>query len=110
MEDIIKLQNVVLRHPDVQFAEPMNWTLHTGEHWAVIGPNGSGKTVFIDTLTGKYAIRGGIREYPWFEENKKNVSETLKVMAFRDIYSLQETTETLVTNKDGILRNLNLRQ
>lgn len=88
MGTFIHLHEVVLRHPDVQFTEPLNWQLQTGEHWAVIGPNGSGKTIFIDTLTGKYAVRSGVREYPLLEAKGLKVSETVKTMAFRDISSL----------------------
>lgn len=88
MNTLIQLNDVVLRHPDVQFSEPINWQIQSGEHWAVIGPNGSGKTVFTDTLTGKYALRSGSREYPLFDETGIKVSEAIKSMAFRDISSL----------------------
>jgi len=88
MDTLINLHEVVLRHPDVQFTEPLNWQIQTGEHWAVIGPNGSGKTVFIDTLTGKYALRSGTRAYPLFDNSGCKVSEAIKSMAFRDISSL----------------------
>jgi molybdate transport system ATP-binding protein len=93
MDKLIRLHEVVLRHPDVQFSEPLNWQIQSGEHWAVIGPNGSGKTVFIDTLTGKYALRTGIREYPLFEATACKVSEAIKAMAFRDISSLSNDYE-----------------
>lgn len=88
MDELILLQDAILRNPDVQFAEPLEWCLRPGEHWAIIGPNGSGKSTFIDTLTGKNALRSGTISYPWFADNDMSVSEGLKVMAFRDIYSL----------------------
>ncbi|MDD2611249.1 MAG: ATP-binding cassette domain-containing protein [Bacteroidales bacterium] len=88
MDTLIRLHDAVLRHPNVQFTEPINWEIQTGEHWAVIGPNGSGKTVFIDTLTGKYALRTGTCEYPLFETTGCKVSEAIKTMAFRDISNL----------------------
>jgi len=94
MDSLINLHEVVLRHPDVQFTKPLNWQIQTGEHWAVIGPNGSGKTVFIDTLTGKYALRSGTREYPLFEKTGCKVSEVIKSMAFRDISSLSNDYQT----------------
>ena len=85
---LIKLHEVVLRHPDMQFSESLNWSLYPGEHWAFIGPNGSGKTRFIDVLTGKLALKSGIREYPLLESLGLPVSEAVKAMAFRDISSL----------------------
>lgn len=36
--------NMVLRH--------LNWTLHKNEHWLIRGPNGSGKTTFLELITG----------------------------------------------------------
>lgn len=88
MLPLIRLHDVVLRHPDVQFSESLNWSLYPGEHWAFIGPNGSGKTLFIDALTGKLALKTGIRDYPLLESLDLPVSEAVKAMAFRDITSL----------------------
>ncbi len=88
MIPLIRLHEVVLRHPDVQFSDSLNWSLFPNEHWAFIGPNGSGKTLFIDVLTGKLALKSGIREYPLLDELGLPVSEAVKAMAFRDITSL----------------------
>jgi len=89
----IQLHEVILRHPDVKFTEPINWQIKPGEHWAIIGPNGAGKTVFIDTLTGKYALYSGKREYPLFEATNCKASEAIRTMAFRDISSLTNDYE-----------------
>jgi molybdate transport system ATP-binding protein len=88
MIPLIRLHDVVLRHPDVQFATSLNWSLYPGEHWAFIGPNGSGKTLFIDAVTGKLALKSGLRDYPLLESLGLPVSEAVKAMAFRDITSL----------------------
>lgn len=36
--------NVVFEH--------LNWTIRPGEHWQVVGPNGSGKTCLLTLITG----------------------------------------------------------
>jgi len=93
MIPLIRLHEVVLRHPDMQFSESLNWSLYPGEHWAFIGPNGSGKSLFIDAITGKLALKSGIREYPLLESLGLPVSEAVKSMAFRDITSLTSDYE-----------------
>lgn len=88
MLPLIELHEVVLRHPDVQFSFPLNWSLYPGEHWAIIGPNGSGKTLFIDAIIGKLALKSGTREYPLLDALGLPVSEAVRAMAFRDITAL----------------------
>jgi len=88
MIPLIRLHEVVLRHPDVQFSESLNWSLYPGEHWVFIGPNGSGKSLLIDAVTGKLALKSGIRDYPLLDSLGLPVSEAIKAMAFRDITSL----------------------
>lgn len=88
MSPIIQLHEVVLRHPDLQFAQPLSWTLLPGEHWAFIGPNGSGKTRFVDLLSGRLAVKTGSLEYPLLVSLEIRVSESIKTMAFKDISSL----------------------
>ena len=32
--------------------DKLTWTLYAGEHWLIRGPNGSGKTTFLELITG----------------------------------------------------------
>ena len=48
---------IILRSADVALAghtvlHDLNWELRPGEHWAIIGANGSGKTSFLRLLAG----------------------------------------------------------
>ncbi|NDV79932.1 ATP-binding cassette domain-containing protein [Dysgonomonas sp. 511] len=85
---ILKISEATTRLQQVRFSAPISWELKTGEQWAVIGRNGSGKTLFTDTMTGKYALSAG--EILCFDENgeKASVYATVKSVAFRDIYSI----------------------
>ena len=62
-------------------AEPVNFTLEEGEHIAIIGRNGSGKSMFVDILTGRHPAFPDMVEYG-FDEPYNN----LKHISFRDTY------------------------
>ena len=62
-------------------AEPVNFTLEKGEHIAIIGRNGSGKSMFVDILTGRHPAFPDMVKYG-FDEPYNN----LKHITFRDTY------------------------
>ena len=62
-------------------AEPVDFTLEEGEHIAIIGRNGSGKSMFVDMLTGRHPAYPGMVTYS-FDEPYNN----LKHITFRDTY------------------------
>ena len=39
--------------PQTRMKQPVDFTLCQGEHIAIMGPNGGGKTSLVDLLTGK---------------------------------------------------------
>ncbi|MBQ9260544.1 MAG: ATP-binding cassette domain-containing protein [Prevotella sp.] len=62
-------------------AEPVNFCLEEGEHIAIIGRNGAGKTMFVDMLTGKHPAFPDMVRYGFDEPYNK-----LKYISFRDTY------------------------
>jgi molybdate transport system ATP-binding protein len=51
-EKLIEMHNVTVGWDDHKVLVNMNWTLRKGEHWLIRGPNGSGKTTFLELITG----------------------------------------------------------
>lgn len=49
---LIQMKNVNVGWGDNQVLKNINWTLQPGEHWLIQGPNGSGKTTFLELITG----------------------------------------------------------
>lgn len=88
---VLKLNEVVARQEYLRFRNPISWKLKSGEHWAVLGPNGGGKTLLIDTLLGKYALKSGEIVCQDLDGNEKSVFKLIKYVAFRDIYSIIDT-------------------
>ena len=56
---LIELNGVSLRVGDRRFFRNLHWAIRSGEHWALVGPNGSGKTLLANALTGGVPIVGG---------------------------------------------------
>lgn len=69
------------RKPEWSMAEPVNFCLETGEHIAIVGRNGAGKSMFVDILTGRHPAFPGMVNYS-FDEPYNN----LKHISFRDTY------------------------
>ena len=46
------MHNVNVGWGDHKVLRDLNWTLYQGEHWLIQGPNGSGKTTFLELITG----------------------------------------------------------
>ena len=77
----INIRNARARKTEWSMAEPVNFTLEEGEHIAIIGRNGSGKSMFVDILTGRHPAFPNMVEYG-FDEPYNN----LKHITFRDTY------------------------
>lgn len=53
LEDtLVEMHNVNVGWDDHQVLRNLNWSLRRGQHWLVRGPNGSGKTTFLELITG----------------------------------------------------------
>ena len=46
------MNNVNVGWGDNHVLVDLNWKLYKGEHWLIQGPNGSGKTTFLELITG----------------------------------------------------------
>ena len=44
---------------DAVILDGIDWTVRRGEHWVLLGANGSGKTSLLSTLTGYMPLTGG---------------------------------------------------
>ena len=50
MQKIISIKDGVTRMPEWRMAEPVNFESCEGEHIAIVGPNGGGKSMFVDII------------------------------------------------------------
>ena len=77
----ILLENAVTKKPEWAMAEPVNFCLDEGEHIAITGRNGSGKSMLVDIITGRHPAFPGMVRYA-FDEPYNN----MKHISFRDTY------------------------
>ena len=62
-QSIIKLTDAVARNPLVRLNASASVDFLAGEHIAIVAPNGAGKSLLVDMLTGKFLLREGTLEY-----------------------------------------------
>ena len=77
----IEMINARARKPEWSMAEPVNFCLEAGEHIAIVGRNGAGKSMFVDMLTARHPAFPDMVKYS-FDEPYNN----LKHITFRDTY------------------------
>ena len=51
---LVELRNVRVAYDDRGILEDVSWTVRAGERWAVLGPNGCGKTTLLSLLCGDH--------------------------------------------------------
>ena len=82
----ISLKGGVARNPFVRFAAPVSISFPADEHIAIVGPNGSGQSLLVDMLIGKYPLKDGTLTYDFSPSASQTVYDNVKYIAFRDTY------------------------
>lgn len=92
MQKIIKIEKGITRMPEWRMAEPVDFDLCGNEHIAIIGPNGGGKSMFVDIITGRHPLLMHDPEYDFAPSNKELISDNIKYITFRDSYGDSDGT------------------
>jgi len=85
-KEIIVMRGANARKPEWRLPEPVDFVLRQGEHVAVLGPNGSGKTKFVDMLTARHPVYPDTISYDFGPDAHDLVSENIRYITFRDTY------------------------
>lgn len=49
-DEVIQMRNVTIRYGERTILKDLNWTVHSGERWALTGQNGSGKSTLLSLI------------------------------------------------------------
>ena len=85
-QSIIKLTDAVARNPLVRLNASASVDFLAGEHIAIVAPNGAGKSLMVDMLTGKFLLREGTLEYDFRPAPTNYAYKNIKYITFRDTY------------------------
>lgn len=94
---------------DALILDGLDWTVRRGEHWVILGANGSGKTSLLSTLTGYMPLTGGrisllgetYGEADWRELRKRVgiVSSSVQQM----MAGHENTLETIISGRHAMI-------
>ena len=91
MQKIINIKQGVTRMPTWRMSKPVDFQLCDGEHIAIVGPNGGGKSLFVDMITGAHPLLMNSPEYDFSPSSKKLASDIIQYISFRDFYGTQQS-------------------
>ena len=90
MNTLISLIHPVPRMSEFRFKTPIMWNINKDEQWAIVGANGSGKSLLANMIQGRIALRDldGEIKYNFTEP----LFEAIRTIAFKDIYTMVDGT------------------
>lgn len=94
MQPIIEITDGVTRHPLYRMKEPVNFCMEVGEHIALVGPNGGGKSRLVDIITGRWPLLMNEVKYHFPESGKADAlaCDHIRYITFRDSYGDSDGT------------------
>lgn len=97
----IVFENVNIKIGDTNILENLNFTIHRNENVAIIGDNGTGKTVISKTLMGFYDYTGNIYigDYNLRAVSKRSVRDYISVV-LQDTYLFTDTVKNNINITD----------
>ena len=79
---LITLENTSVRLRDRPYLQNISWQFNFKENWAILGPNGSGKTTFAKSLFGEVPIVKGRIIFHFSKRERQNPATISKAIGY----------------------------
>jgi len=79
---VLEAEGLELRRDGTVILAGLDWTIRAGERWAVLGPNGCGKTTLSQTLQGRLHPWGGTLSVLGRTFGKEGITDLWKEVGF----------------------------
>lgn len=86
MQATIRITEGVARMPQWRMAQPVCFEALDGEHIAIVGRNGSGKSMLADILIGRHPLLMRDPEYDFRPSARPLAADNIRYITFRDCY------------------------
>ena len=114
-DPLVAMTDVSIRYGDRTLFEALNWQVNPGEHWAIQGPNGCGKTSLLQLITGDnpqcyrndlklFGMQRGSGETIW------DIKKHIGIVSASLQWEYRATTNVLSTVISGLYDSIGLYQ
>jgi len=97
----LTIENATIRKNDKVLFQGLDFSMQTGEHWAILAASGAEKTAFLETLYGRTSITQGRITRFFSQIYQEEQSKQGKVNSFRDLVSFVSQAYTF-KNKSNV--------
>lgn len=88
MQPFLTLEHITVRYLDKTLFTDLSWEIRSGEHWAIVGPGGSGKTSLLHTILGKNNVINGRMAHHYYDRYRETFPVTDPYFNYRRLLAM----------------------
>jgi molybdate transport system ATP-binding protein len=88
MQPFLTLEHITVRNLDKTLFTGLTWEIRSGEHWAIVGGSGSGKTSLLNTILGKNNVINGRIIHHYYDRYRDTHTITDPYFNYRRLIAL----------------------
>jgi molybdate transport system ATP-binding protein len=84
----LSLEHITVRYLEKTLFTDLNWHINTGEHWAITGASGAGKSALLQTIAGKFNVINGSIHHHFSDTYRQQHTITDPYFSYRNLLAL----------------------